>query len=281
MAFAETTRGTIYYESHGDGPPLVLAPAFGATSRSYRGMLPKLTDTHRVVLYDLLGMGRSDAMPPGAVMATMGDTLAELLDELAINRASVMGISMGGIIAQQFAVGHRDRLDRLVLIASPATGSEYRNRVNDLLVDLLKSARPERALGHLLNLSLSPSFVDKHGFLVGQMIKGIDVSERDRATLLRLLEDTPNFNGMPGLADMGAPTLIIAGELDILAPPAQARILHEILPNSELLVLEGVAHNPFIEAVGVAFPAVREFLTADPTSTCPCRQPDDTGAMSQ
>lgn len=270
MPFAETTRGRIYYEVYGDGPPLVIAPAFGATSRSYRSMLPNLVEVSRVVLYDMLGMGQSDAMPDDATLADVADNLTELLDHLGIGRTSVLGLSMGAITAQHFAVRHRDRLDRLILVAPPAGTSPYRRAINRIFTDLLKAQPPERLMEHMLYLALSPDFVDQRPALVEQIAKSIVISERDRQTLLRLLEKSPRFTGVPGLEDMDAPTLIIAGQLDILTPPSQARRLHALLPNSRLVLLEGVAHSPFLEAGQQTFSAVRAFLTGERACSCRC-----------
>lgn len=260
MPFAETSNGRVYCESHGQGLPLIVAPAFGASARTYRGLLPNLSDGYRVVLYDLRGMGQSDPMPEGTTLASMADDVAAVLDHLEIDRITVIGPSMGAIIAQQFAVRHRDRLDRLVLVTPPARKSRYRRAINEILTDLLTAHPAERVVRHMVHLALSPNFVDKHPVVVDQMMRGIEVSDGDRATMLRLLMSSYEFDGIDGLAAMDAPTLIIAGELDLLTPPSQAKILHETLPNSTLRVMAGVGHSPFIENTRETFAAVLAFL---------------------
>lgn len=278
MPFAETTNGRVYYESYGDGPPLVIVPAFAATTRTYRGLLPNLIKTHRVLLYDLFGMGQSDDRRKGSTLESMGDDVAALLDHLGIGRASVLGSSMGAIIAQQFAVRHRDRLDRLVLITPPAGKSRHRSCMNEILTALLAACPPEKFIRYMLHLALSPGFVDKHPVVVDQMMGGIRVSEREHETMLRVIRSAHTFQGISGRAEMDAPTLIIAGELDIITPPTQAEILHAELPNSRLIIMKGVAHSPFIEATRETFAAVLSFLTCAGSSEASTRRTPETPA---
>ncbi len=273
MSFAETPTGRIYVESHGQGPPLIIVPSFGATTRTYRGLLPNLTETHRVLLYDVRGMGRSDDLPQGSTIKAMADDVAAVLDHVGVQRASVLGGSMGAIIARQFAVDHRDRLDRLVLITPPIWPSRYRACINDMLRDLLAACKPNRFMRYMVHLTLSPDFVNKHPNVVEQMIEGINVTPREAETMARLLRGAVGFDGVPGMAEMDAPTLIIAGKLDIFTPPSQARRLHAELPNARLIVMDGVAHTPFIERSAETFAAVRTFLT-DASAVVQAREPD-------
>lgn len=265
MPYAEADGGRVYYETYGDGPPLVIAPAFGATTRTYRGLLPKLVDTHRVILFDLRGMGQSDDMPEHTSMTWAADDIACVLDDLGIGRTSLVGPSMGGLIAQHFSVRHRDRLDRLVLVTPPATRSQHRIFIHQMLVDLLKAYPPSRVMEHLMHLALSPEFLNKHPVVVGQMVKGVRVNAREGETLMRLMLGSYTFEGVPGLEQMDAPTLIIAGQLDILAPPAESRDLYARLPNCRLMVLSGVGHSPFIENTKETFGAIEQFLACDRT----------------
>ncbi len=261
MPFVKTPTGRIYVESHGQGPPLVIAPAYGATTRTYRGLLPNLTQTHRVLLYDLRGMGQSDDLADHTTIESMADDLAAVLDHFGVDRASVLGLSMGAIIAQMFAVRHRQRLDRLVLVTPPVRRHRHGDAINGMLADLMEGCDPGRFLRHMLYLALSPDFVNRHSRVVEQIMDGIEVNRRDGETLRRILRGVPAFEGAPGISAMDAPTLIIAGELDLLTPPSQARALHAELPNSKLIVMEGVSHTPFIERTHDTFAAVRAFLT--------------------
>jgi pimeloyl-ACP methyl ester carboxylesterase len=132
-----------------------------------------------------------------------------------------------------------------------------------MFTDLLSACDPVRLMKYMLHLALNPDFVNKHLRVVEQIMNGVEISARDGQTMMRLLRRVPAFDGAPGLAGMDAPTLIIAGELDILTPPSHARRLHAELPNSRLIVLDGVAHTPLIEAATETFAEIRTFLTQD------------------
>ena len=262
MPYAETPSGRIYCESHGEGPPLLIAPSFGATTRTYRGMLPNLTETHRVLLYDPAGMGQSDDLSGDLTLASMADDVAAVLHHFGVDRASVLGLSMGAMIAQKFAALHRDRLDRLVLITPPAKKTQHGDAVNELLGDLFDACEPNRFMRHMLHLALSPDFVNRHPRVVEQIAQGIEVTPRDAATMARMVQSVSRFNGVAGLAEMDAPTLIIAGALDIFTPPSHAKALQAELPCSQLIVMDGVAHTPFIERAKETFAAVKLFLNS-------------------
>ncbi len=274
MPFFETPTGKIYYEEYGHGPPLLIAPAFGATTRTYRGLLPNLTETHRVILYDLRGMGQSDDLPESPTLEWAADDLVGLMDHLGIGRATVLGPSMGAIIAQMFAVKYRERLDRLVVLTPPVTKSWHRSRINEMFADLLESHPPERLMRHMLVLALNPDFVDKRPSFLDQMAKSIQVTERERQTMLKLLGGSFVFEGVSGLETMDAPTLIIAGEIDMLTPPSQARLLHQQLPHSKLVIMSRVAHSPFLENTNATFREIRHFLA------CPAHQAEPTEAAA-
>ncbi|MBN1343761.1 MAG: alpha/beta hydrolase [Phycisphaerae bacterium] len=273
MAFAQTPTGRLYVESHGEGPALVIAPNLGATTRAYRGLLPNLTETHRVLLYDLHGMGKSDDAPAEITLTSLTDQIACVLDHYHIERASLMGLSMGTIIAQQFAVDHRERLERLVLVTPLAGRNPHNDRINEMFHDLLAACGPEKFMGYMINLALSPEFVNGHATFVRQMARRLAIGPRETETMLRLLRGLRDFSGPEKMARMDAATLIIAGGRDILTPREQAELLHQLLPNGELVVMEDVAHSPFIENTKETFALVRRFLTGNaaqrPAKTTP------------
>jgi 3-oxoadipate enol-lactonase len=263
MTFAETPSGRVYIECHGKGPPLVLVPAFGTTTRAYRGVLPKLTETHRVILYDPLGMGRSDDLNGDPSAPSMADELAAVLDHFELEQASLLGASMGAVIALEFSMRHRHRLDRLVLVTPPAKKTPYGVCLNDMFADLLAGSDPNRFMQYVINLGLCPEFVNRHPRVLHQLRLGIHVSLRDAETMRRQHRALRGVDVAPSLSRMKAPTLIIAGARDVVTPVFHAQALHAILPNSELVVLDNVAHNPFIEASRTCFAVIRSFLAGE------------------
>ncbi|MGI8825054.1 MAG: alpha/beta fold hydrolase [Chloroflexota bacterium] len=118
MPHARLHDVSLYYEIRGDGPNLVLIEGLGYHTWMWYRQLPAFAPHFRTLIYDNRGVGRSD-IPPGPYTheQNAGD-LEALLDHLGWERTHVLGVSMGGFIAQQFAVSYLDRVDRLVLVAT-------------------------------------------------------------------------------------------------------------------------------------------------------------------
>ena len=120
MARASANGIELYYECHGNGPPLLLVPGLGADTRLFRGIITPLAATCQVIVFDPRGAGRSDKPPGPYTIAQMANDAVGLLDELRIERAVVAGYSMGGRIALSLVLDHPTRVGRLVLAATSA-----------------------------------------------------------------------------------------------------------------------------------------------------------------
>ena len=119
----------LYYEVHGNGPPLVLVMGIGYDSSLWTlAQVPALSTQFQVVLVDNRDAGRSSKASHPYRIADMADDLAGLLDALGIPQCHLLGLSMGGMIAQEFALRHADRLDRLVLTGTGAAPARSRRR---------------------------------------------------------------------------------------------------------------------------------------------------------
>src|SRR5688572_16270423 len=106
----------LYFEIHGEGPPLVLVMGIGYDATLWTiAQLPALSQLFQVVVFDNRDSGRSSKATRPYIIADMADDLAGLMDALDIKRSHVLGLSMGGMIAQEFALRHQERLHRLVL----------------------------------------------------------------------------------------------------------------------------------------------------------------------
>jgi 3-oxoadipate enol-lactonase len=120
MPYARVGDITLYYEAHGDGPPVALIPGLGSDTRLFRYLVPRLATLHQVIVLDPRGAGRSDKPTGDYSIEQMADDVAKLFGELGIVKADVVGYSMGGKIALQLAAGHPELVDRLILGATTA-----------------------------------------------------------------------------------------------------------------------------------------------------------------
>lgn len=219
--WAKIGPATIAYEVAGSGPPVVLVHGLSGSSRWWRRNIGALTPHRRVYVVDLIGFGASRAQLPFALAEAAG-YLTRWLDQLELERISLVGHSMGGMIAAELAADAPERVDRLVLVDPAALPLDAR--------------RLRHALSLLRELRyLSPSFLP---VLIADALRAGPLTLWRAATALMLADLRPK------LALIRAPTLVIWGEHDALVPVAFAQQLAQYLRYEELVVIKGAGHVP-------------------------------------
>jgi pimeloyl-ACP methyl ester carboxylesterase len=226
-------------EDVGAGPPLILLHGLAGSARWWTRNIPALSRSYRVIAIDLPGFGTS---PRGHrfVLDEVAEQLAATLDRLGIERACVIGHSMGGLIAGGLAADYPDRVDRLVLVdaAFLSLGRRAARPVTGPAVTLLWTAP-----------SLLPVVV-RDGLRSGP-------GRLADATTQLLAADWRTK-----LPRIQASTLVIWGEHDRICPLTIGRQIVACVPDSRLVVVEGAAHNPMWERPDVFDREVLDFLAA-------------------
>jgi len=243
----------------GQGSPLLLIHGLGASCEYWRYNVRALSQGCRVYAFDLPGFGRSDQRIEDLSLHFAGEFVAAFLDAQGVDRASLVGNSLGGAVSLQFAVQYPHRLEKLVLVSSGGLGRELHRSFRLLKIPLWGEfmawawgARP----GTRLNLRsivyepkvMTDEFVDqtvelarlpgaKEMFLLVART-GIDL----RGQNMKLLE--PLLRRVPGIE---APTLIIWGAQDPIIPVAHAHMAHQMIKNSQLHILDRCGHVAQIE----------------------------------
>jgi len=252
----------ITFRRAGAGAPLVLLHGgFGLDSRSWQPQLDGLADEFTVVAWDAPGCGGSDDPPAGFSLADYADCLAEFIAELRLQRPHVLGLSFGGALALALCGRHSGVPRSLVLAGAYAgwAGSLPPDEVGRRL--------------HLISEQVSRPVDDwLPSYLPGMF--GGPASDQVQAHTLSLMSGIRPAASLTMLRAMAAadlrdvlprirvPTLILHGELDVRAPLAVGRELHDHIPGSELVVLPDVGHLSNIEAAEDFNRAVRKFLRA-------------------
>jgi 3-oxoadipate enol-lactonase len=233
---------TLYFEVHGDGPPLVLVMGIGYDATLWTlAQVPALSEKFQVVIFDNRDAGRSSRASEPYAIADMADDVAGLMDALDVTRAHVLGLSMGGMIAQEFALRHAGRLDRLVLTgcgAAPArvtldpirtwnwvkaadkTGEVFACQQFTWLFSNSFLRNSEAVQQTLALLASNPNPV------------GPDAYNRQAQAYLR-------FDALDRLSDISSPTLMIAGEQDLLTPPWVCREVADRIPGCQFEIIRG------------------------------------------
>lgn len=243
----------------GEGPPLALLHGVGTDHRAFRPQLVRLHKRLRLIAWDMPGYGMSPPLPDMS-WAALADALARLLDAQRIERAHVLGHSIGGMVAQEFAVRHPGRLRSLILSAtSPAFG----NPDGDWQRDFVRQRLAPLETGKTMR-DLAPDTVAK---LVGPKCDKAarefavacmgEVPVQAFAAAIKLIV---TFDGRAGLAKIAAPTLCLAGEKDTNAPAAMMEKMASKIPGAKFVSLAGVGHLGNLEDPGAFDAAVGAFV---------------------
>lgn len=215
---------------------------------------------YRVILPDLRGYGASGVVPGRTLFAEFADDLAGLMDHLGIERAVVGGVSMGGQIAMEFHRLHPARVAALVLadtspVAETEDGKAFRNGLADRLLAEGMGGYASEVLDQMLapyNVTALPE--------VAAQVDGMmrTTAPEGAAAALRGRAERPDYRASLGAA--GVPVLVLVGADDVYTPVAEARALHGLIPDAELVLIEGAGHLPGLERPGPFNDAVVDFL---------------------
>ena len=242
----------LYYEVHGDGPPLLLVMGIGYDSSLWTlAQVPALSTQFRVVLVDNRDAGRSSRARHPYRIADMADDLAGLLDALGIQRSHLLGLSMGGMIAQEFALRHADRLDRLVLTGTGAAPARSAVDAIQIWRWIKANDATGKVFGEQQFVSLfSTAFLRNHQAVLDTAeLLASNPYPMSPEAYGRQADAYVHFDALDRLGAITAPTLVVVGEQDLLTPPWVARELADAIPGArfEVIVGAGSSHVAPIE----------------------------------
>lgn len=239
----------IAYASAGAGSPTVcLVHGTGGSSQVWASQLAGVADLARIVTVDLPGHGRSPGPIPNGIEEAAA-AVADFLDALHITDVVIGGHSMGGAIAQQFALSYRQRVAGLILI-----GTGARLRVLPRLLDVL--AIDERAgVDLLMSLAVGAKAPAELKATLHQ-----STADNPPGVVLGDLQACNRFDVMRRIATVTAPTLVICGDEDQLTPPKYSRFLGERIAGARVVVVPEAGHYVQVEKPRETTAAIREFL---------------------
>lgn len=249
-----------------DAPAVILLHGFGASLDTWEPWSQALSARFRVIRFDLPGFGLTGPDPTGDYTdARAVRILIDLMDQLGIDRASLVGNSLGGRIVWNFAALHPDRVARLVLVspdgfASP--GFEY-DRAPD--TPLMMQALPYVAPRSMLKANLAAAYARPETLSETALTRYRDMmlAPGVRAAILARMGQTILRDPAPTLARIEAPTLLVWGEEDGMIPISNSADYLRHLPNATLLRLPNLGHLPFEEDPAASLPAVQRFLSGE------------------
>jgi pimeloyl-ACP methyl ester carboxylesterase len=265
MPTAKVSDINIYYEVHGEGEALVLIMGYTANTAWWGWEVPVFSQQYRVVAFDNRGSGQSDKPDVPYTMETMAGDLAGLLEAIGINAAHIFGVSMGGMIAQHFALRYPERVGSLIL-GCTTCGGPY-SVVPDaeamaVLADFehMRRLTPEERIREMIPFLVSQEFVDKNAGLLHDVIAKMMEHIAPLHGAMRQAHAIWGHDTYERLPEIKVPTLVIAGDADRLIPVENSRILASRIPRAELAILKNMGHGFITEAADEANRAVLDFL---------------------
>jgi len=252
----------IYFESHGEGFPLILIRGLGSNADHWYSQVPDFSRYYRVIVFDNRGIGRSGDPGGPFSIRDMADDVVFLMDALQIGQGHVLGLSMGGMIAQEIALQCPVRVKGLVLVVTHC-GGKHQVRAADEVTETLRRMVVENtseARTRAMEVFFSPRTIQEEPQVI-QEYAAVSMKYPAGADILqRQWDAVGNHDACDRLEQLKARTLVLTGAGDVLIPPANSTMLAGRIPDAELLVVPDGAHHVMIEQPAACNRAILEFL---------------------
>jgi pimeloyl-ACP methyl ester carboxylesterase len=235
------------YDVQGSGPAVVLVHGLGLNRDMWQWQLDALSPHFTVVRFDLLGHGDS-AKPAGPYrMQQMVEQIEALMADLAIEQAAVVGFSLGGLIAQAFALEHPDKVSALGIFNSAHARTNEQRASIMLRVRQSEESGPAATVDDALARWFSEDFADKHPDILANVRQWVTANDKSvYPALYRLLAEA-DIGLETSIKDIQCPTLIITGEEDFGNSPEMAKQMAAIIPHAHAEILPGLRHMALAE----------------------------------
>jgi 3-oxoadipate enol-lactonase len=259
MPFALNNGVRIYWEETGSGPPLLLIMGLGYAHQMWHRTTPLVSRHFRTILLDNRGVGQSDVPPGPYPIPTMAADAAAVLDAAGVEIANVYGVSMGGMIAQEFAIQYPQRVRKLILGCTACGGPKAvraEPEVNQVLMmrgNMTMEEGTEAAVPYIYDAATPRARIDE------------DLAIR-RATYPKAEAYTAQLQGILAwesysrLGGIKAPTLVVHGETDRLVPAGNGRLIAGLISGSELVVIPHASHIYMTDQPEASHKAIVDFL---------------------
>jgi 3-oxoadipate enol-lactonase len=261
MPFVDNQGTKIYWDEQGSGAPVLLIMGLGYGSRMWHRTRPFLAKKYRTIALDNRGVGQSEVPPGPYSIAAMASDAAAVLDSAGVQRAHVYGVSMGGMIAQEFALQYPERVQSLILGCTAAGGPTAQRTEPAALASLqaVGSTPPEQsvqaAVAFLYDANTPRSIIDED---IAKRLSSFPTKDGYQAQLHAIF-DWESYSRLP---QINAPTLVIHGKSDRLVPPGNGELIAARIPGARLVLLEHAGHLFSSDQTDATHKAIVEFLSS-------------------
>jgi len=236
----------MYYEAHGEGLPLVMIMGINGNADWWDPrMVQELSKNFKVIIFDNRGAGRTDVSDREYTIKLFADDTAGLMNALGISEAHVLGLSMGGMIAQELVLNYPEKVRKLVLCSTLCGGTKSVPASEDVFRMFIADRSGlslEEIFRREIPLLFTEGFIQNNPEFIELFIQRVLVAPISSRSFLRRLHALTKFDTHDRLPQIRTPTLILHGKRDILVPPENGSILAEAIPNAKLVHFENSAH---------------------------------------
>lgn len=244
-----------------DGRPVLFGHSLLLDGRMWEAQIPDLSRTFRCINIDFRGHGQSAIPPRGFEMADQAEDYRKVMDALGLESATLVGLSMGAMAAMHFAVAHPARVRALVLMNTSHRPEPAKARAKDMALAVMARLFGLRdfILKQVEPLMFGERFRAERPEVVARWSK--IMGELDKKAVYRTVKMVMSRPAVgPRLADVRAPTLVIAGDQDLAAPPALGQHIAETIAGAEHVLLPRTGHISTVEEPEVTTKLIRKFL---------------------
>ena len=243
----------LYYEIYGpeDAPPIVFIEGWGYSLWMWFRQIPVLKEKYRCVVFDNRGVGKSSKPDYPYTMKMFADDTVALMKSLGIQNAHILGISMGGFIAQQIAISYPDVVRSLILVSTsyggPNTISSTDRTQMMMFAIPTETLSNEQAMEMRYSVILSDKFRSENKLLINQIQSWREQIPQTLKARGNQAAASISFNAEKEVKEISAPTLVMQGDSDLVVPPENGELLAKSIPSSKLILIKGGPHLSFIE----------------------------------
>jgi 3-oxoadipate enol-lactonase len=261
MAIAEVNRQRLYYEVHGDGEPLLCVAGLTCDTLVWIPQIQAFSAAYRTVIFDNRDAGQSSMAEGDYEIADMARDALALADHLELDTFHLLGVSMGGAIAQEIALQAPDRVRTLTLAVTFAAGGAYARRLAEVWTARVAHVSHEQHVDELMLLNHSEGFYDNP-----EMVEFIRTAMLNNPhpqppeAFARQIAASGRHAARERLGSLTMPTHVIGGEYDILVPVWKSREVASLIPGSKLTILPAAPHGLSIERAEEFNAAVLDFI---------------------
>ena len=248
MSIATVGRIKLCYQREGTGPPILFISGLSGDQHGWAPVVARLRQRYECITFDNRGIGQSSRPRNGYTVPDLTRDTLDLLDRLSILRTHIVGLSMGGLIAQSMALQRPELVAGLVLMSTFAAPSSRLMHVLNSRKFMQRSMGRYEYIWSLAAWMFGPESLGKPGFIddFARKAAGNPHSQALHA-FDQLVDGIGQFDARAQLKQIRQPTLVMVGEHDILTTPNQAQALAESIPGAELMVLPNMGHFCHLE----------------------------------